>query len=396
MKSSLKGFMLGVVTTCLMLGATVAYAAGGTQIEVYFEKLKYVFEGAEKQPTAEQGQGFIYKGTTYVPLRFVSESLGKEVGWNATSKTIWIGKQPENTNTNAGNENGSNPTSTGTEAAVYLTDLTGMTKEDEASMLSVNSWGKSFNTAARKPAYQIAGTSYKKGLGLYHHDHPYPPNIKTGGTVQYPLDGKYTKLTAFVGAADNELPNAAAGTIKFIGDGKELLVVDAITAGKSATPVDLDVTGIQVLRINFNSNRQGSLNLIVADPMVIPAAKPTTSTLNVQSDMIIVERDKKAEFVVLKNRGTKEIDLKGWKVISVNGQEVYPFKESYVLNPDSYVMLLSGKEGKSYEQTGVNGTEFRTYSRSLLWTTSEVWNDTESDAVELYNLAGVKVSEYIN
>ncbi|MDQ0902511.1 hypothetical protein QFZ80_006339 [Paenibacillus sp. V4I7] len=33
---------------------------------------------------------------TYVPLRFVSESLGKEVGWNEETQTIWIGTQESN------------------------------------------------------------------------------------------------------------------------------------------------------------------------------------------------------------------------------------------------------------------------------------------------------------
>ncbi|GMX66142.1 hypothetical protein Elgi_54130 [Paenibacillus elgii] len=91
MNDKLKGLALGL-SLGVMLTGSVAYASG-TQIEVYFKQLKYMFDGVEKKPTAEQGQGFIYNGTTYVPLRFVSEALGKEVSWDENSGTIWVGKQ---------------------------------------------------------------------------------------------------------------------------------------------------------------------------------------------------------------------------------------------------------------------------------------------------------------
>ncbi|MFB0844924.1 peptidylprolyl isomerase [Paenibacillus oleatilyticus] len=91
MNDKLKGLALGL-SLGVMLTGSVAYASG-TQIEVYFKQLKYMFDGLEKKPTAEQGQGFIYNGTTYVPLRFVSEALGKEVSWDENSGTIWVGKQ---------------------------------------------------------------------------------------------------------------------------------------------------------------------------------------------------------------------------------------------------------------------------------------------------------------
>lgn len=56
-------------------------------IDVYFENVKYVFDGISKEPP-EGLPGLIYKDTLYVPLRFMAESLGEEVGWDPATYTI--------------------------------------------------------------------------------------------------------------------------------------------------------------------------------------------------------------------------------------------------------------------------------------------------------------------
>lgn len=86
MNDKLKGLLLGALLGSAITG-TAAYASG-VQIEVVFRPLTYLFDGVEKKPS--EGSGFIYEGSTYVPLRFVSEALGKEVGWNEASSTITI------------------------------------------------------------------------------------------------------------------------------------------------------------------------------------------------------------------------------------------------------------------------------------------------------------------
>jgi foldase protein PrsA len=90
MKDKMKGLIVGL-TIGTMLSGTAAWAAG-TQIDVAFRNLKYMFDGVEKTPT--EGKGFIYEGTTYVPARFVSESLGKKVEWDEANNTIWFGENP--------------------------------------------------------------------------------------------------------------------------------------------------------------------------------------------------------------------------------------------------------------------------------------------------------------
>jgi len=90
MKDKVKGLIVGLTIGSLLSGSAVF--AAGTQIEVAFRNLKFMFDGVEKVP--QEGKGFIYEGSTYVPLRFVSEALGKQVQWDETNNTIWIGKAP--------------------------------------------------------------------------------------------------------------------------------------------------------------------------------------------------------------------------------------------------------------------------------------------------------------
>lgn len=81
-----RSFIIGFILGALIFGG-VAYAA--TMIEVHFVPLKYYYNGFELKP-ARGKEGFIYEGRTYVPLRFVSENLEKDVAWDGDTYRIDI------------------------------------------------------------------------------------------------------------------------------------------------------------------------------------------------------------------------------------------------------------------------------------------------------------------
>lgn len=58
-----------------------------TAIPVYFESVKYVFDGLVKQPIDDL-PGLIYEGSLYVPLRFVSELVGRKIEWDPATYTV--------------------------------------------------------------------------------------------------------------------------------------------------------------------------------------------------------------------------------------------------------------------------------------------------------------------
>ncbi|WP_238392387.1 peptidylprolyl isomerase [Paenibacillus antri] len=88
---------LKVLTTGILIGAamtaSVGASAAGQQIEVYFKQLRFVFDGLDKPIAPEQGTPFVYKGTTYVPLRYMSETIGKPVHYDPKRETIYVGNR---------------------------------------------------------------------------------------------------------------------------------------------------------------------------------------------------------------------------------------------------------------------------------------------------------------
>lgn len=86
---------------------------------------------------------------------------------------------------------------------------------------------------------------------------------------------------------------------------------------------------------------------------------------------IEVTVDKEAEVVTITNTTSQPIDLDGWKLISVRGNQTYTF-EPYLLNAKESVYLASGEDAVAKE--GV-----------LLWEVNNVWHNQEPDPAELYN-----------
>lgn len=82
------------------LAVVLALPAGAAlyakTISVYTGATIYI-DGVEMKPTDVNGnpvETFIHNGTTYVPLRAVSQSMGKAVDWDGENHIVYIGKKP--------------------------------------------------------------------------------------------------------------------------------------------------------------------------------------------------------------------------------------------------------------------------------------------------------------
>jgi hypothetical protein len=239
-----KGFIIGFMC-CAILTASVAYAQDSTQIEVYFNDLKYMIDGVQKKPIVNQG--FIHSGTTYVPLRFISEALGKEVTWDGETDTIWVGKKLGKT-----------------------VQLSGMdyARVDGGALndyLTFDKWNaKDDNNHTYGSELIIAGTSYSHGLGIYLGE-----QSQGWGSVDYNLKGNYKQIYGYLGVDDYDKNSLAVGIVRIYGDGKEIYTSPSLKGGDVPLRVDVNLTGVLKLRIKFESNKKDDLDLVFTEANLV-------------------------------------------------------------------------------------------------------------------------------
>lgn len=217
-----------------MLFSGVSYAATATSINVNFLPLKYFFDGVEKKAPQDQ-QGFVYQGTTYVPLRFAAEALGKKVGYDGPTSSIYVGKQKEGTVT-------------------YLEEMKTHTSDnDGASKITsfISNTGAQFNHGYYVIGNTFGGTdgAYGYGLGNYL--------INT-----YMLNGNYKSFEAFIAPSskwNDKAKSENVGNVKIYADDKLVYTSGAIASDITGPiPVQVDLTGVLNLRIELLQNEANS------------------------------------------------------------------------------------------------------------------------------------------
>lgn len=98
-KQTLKGFFTGIVfTLCLVIGVgSVGAASKLVNIKVAKGGISIYVDEKLVKPTDVKGnvvEPFIYDGTTYLPVRAISNVLGKEITWDGKTSSVYVGKAP--------------------------------------------------------------------------------------------------------------------------------------------------------------------------------------------------------------------------------------------------------------------------------------------------------------
>lgn len=84
--------------------------------------------------------------------------------------------------------------------------------------------------------------------------------------------------------------------------------------------------------------------------------------------------DLQGELVTLKNTSPGNMDLSGWKLLSVTGNQSYTFPAGTIIKAGSTLTIASGEA-----------------SGDIKWTARNIWNN-DGDPAELINAAGTVVS----
>lgn len=92
----LKGFLAGL-TVASLLWSTVFAAPVQKKITAVYNDIKVYFEGEQVQLKDGNGnkiEPFIADGITYLPVRAISQIMGKDISWDGKRNSVYIGKKP--------------------------------------------------------------------------------------------------------------------------------------------------------------------------------------------------------------------------------------------------------------------------------------------------------------
>jgi hypothetical protein len=234
-KDKIKGFAIGTLTTLFLLSSSAVFAAPvSKQISAVYNNIKLVVNGNAVTPKDADGvdvEPFIYNGTTYLPVRAVSDALGQLVEWDGKTSTVYIGKKPEGT-------------------ATPLTSIAyARLKSDTA--LAIDKFSDK--------TFIVAGKKYFKGISFsnsYSHNN--------NAEIVYNTNSMYKKLTGIFGIDDNGKDyGSKVASLTIIGDGKELFASDPTHPG-DIVDVNVDITNINQVTIQFKY--QDYINPSFVDP----------------------------------------------------------------------------------------------------------------------------------
>lgn len=138
----------------------------------------------------------------------------------------------------------------------------------------------------------------------------------------------------------------------------------------------------------YRTDQQGTIlaksngqNITFAiDPVNLNPTNNNNSNV-INTGIIIESVDLVDEIVVIKNNGKKEINLTGWKLLSIKGEQEFIFPEGTKLIPGDYIKIVSGAKAVANDD------------KTIVWTKSYIWNNS-GDPAELYDSNNNLVSGY--
>ena len=217
MKNTLKGYLIGVLSTVLLLG-TVCYAASNTKtIEAIYNNIKIYVDGTKINPKDANGktvEPFIYNGTTYLPVRAVANALGKAVYWDGPNYTVYLGQAPIP---------GSLPYPT-----VELENMVSINQSVTPTNKLTDNYGNTYTRAVYND-----------------YDHY---------KFEYLLNMKYSRFkgTLYVAEGENKTNSVY---LKIIADGKTIYTSPEMTRTSAPVDIDVNVTGYNDVKIEFSDRR---------------------------------------------------------------------------------------------------------------------------------------------
>ena len=214
MRKRLQGLAIGLLIGIIFTGSVVYAKTGTNMIEVVYQNVKLYVDGVLVTPKDANGnivEPFISNGTTYLPVRALSEALGKDVRWDGKTSSVIIGLRPGE--------------------VVYFDDVLLPYKIEENDGY--------FQAGVKTGKYvAMAGVKYYHGVSnVYNY---------TATTGYYNTNAQYSQLSGMYGPRDGNTPKTQK--IDIYGDGR---IIKSFEFSNSDMPTDfsVDLSGVLQLKI---------------------------------------------------------------------------------------------------------------------------------------------------
>lgn len=228
----MKKFTTGLLAGIMLTSSVTVFAANGRMIEV-FDNVKRVVVNNVEKPFDKNNAPFVYNGTTYVPLKFVADTLGEAVSWDGKTGTVFIG---ETSNKNA---------------HYFSTNINHSVWDDYYSKYSYSN-GKPSNIVTSN-----MGNKYSNYLTLN-----VPTAYRYYGELTFPLNGQYSSFNGILGCTNKYTSGKSNIKLTILLDGREVYNKN-ISTGMLEEPIVINTKG--ALNITFkaqgNDEKEGHLEL---------------------------------------------------------------------------------------------------------------------------------------
>jgi len=219
------------IVLALVIGMTIGLAASG-QLQKITAYLNYgitvKYDGDVQKMFDANGKRVYpisYEGTTYVPIRAVSNMMGVDVEWDGPNNTVWLGQ-------------------TG--------DYKDFIETVQPYSVNQNDEGGHY-TIANNKTVNIGGKTYSNFIKMLDYS---SKDIE----LFYNLEGKYTELSFLIYSSEDD-------TLRIFGDNDELLLDKSITGDRLPERVTVDVKGVQQMTI-INNFRHGDWAIYIVDAKI--------------------------------------------------------------------------------------------------------------------------------
>lgn len=213
MKINFKSMAAGCVIGAMVTSVVPAVGYDGVRtIQAVFKNIKICVDGVEMTPRDTAGkevEPFIYNGTTYLPVRAVGEAVGKEVTYDGSTNTVYLGKSGVKS---------------------YLGQQV-----------------TAYQGNADEGTYSMGGQSYVNSVRFFW----------SNSNAFYNLNGLYTVMSGMYGMEDGTDEDRES-TISFYGDGR-LLNTITIRGGELPKQFAVNVSGVAQLKIEKSEDANNAI-----------------------------------------------------------------------------------------------------------------------------------------